>query len=299
VCVFMVSMSSDAASESGTDSGASASSGSSASSKEFEVVEILAGLRLFLLALAALRSEAASPRAPRSAVSSTAVSSLPDLISDSGSLSDSESEAEDCCGASESCTTGCGADTVSGAAGDPPSVTSSGAPGVSAVSARVSSETASPDRVRIPVPIPVPVPVSRALSGALPPAVVGSAATAATPPAAWRAAVVADTAASSASGIESSGSSPAAASDSDTDSSGAPKPSVRSVPAVLPPFVTRERVTYFSGPMRCRAPRGPVGFCQLRAAEGEIWLYTHMQASWWVTVYHIGTAVPLALWPVV
>jgi hypothetical protein len=67
---------------------------------------------------------------------------------------------------------------------------------------------------------------------------------------------------------------------------------------VRPPFVSRQCLTYFSGPMPCPAPVGLSCFCQFDPFEGELSLYTYTQDGWFRTVYHVGTTVPLALWPV-
>lgn len=68
---------------------------------------------------------------------------------------------------------------------------------------------------------------------------------------------------------------------------------------LLPPFVPRERLTYFSGPMPCPHPVGPTAYAQLKPAAGELVLYSCLHGGWYSTVYHIGSAVPLALWPLV
>lgn len=69
---------------------------------------------------------------------------------------------------------------------------------------------------------------------------------------------------------------------------------------LVPPFLPLGRTTYFTGPALCASPpAGPACFAHLSPAAGELQLFTYMQGSWYVTTYHIGTAVPLALWPVV
>lgn len=64
------------------------------------------------------------------------------------------------------------------------------------------------------------------------------------------------------------------------------------------PFVSAQQRTYFAGPDPVSRPVGPLSVCQVLPSHGQIRVYTNLDGRWFVTVYYIGTPLPLAWYPI-